>query len=429
LDELRQGFAAAMAELGPWEPAPSLAVAVSGGADSTALALLSADWAHQRSGRVLALIVDHGLRADSAAEAVLTRDRLLTRGIEARILTVTGLAHGPALAERARAARYGALVEACNQADMPHLLLGHHALDQAETIMMRALGGSGARGLAGMAALTGRNGVRLVRPLLGQSPATLRDFLAERLMPWVEDPSNASDLARRSRLRRLSGDPAGTGPGTRAILRGAAVAADQRARADHRIARVLAERVSIRPEGFAVVSPGAIDPEALAALVRVIGGLAYARPVADLARDLRPTTLGGVRILPAGRFGPGWLLAREPRAMAPPVLAARGVAWDGRFRLVSDVPAGMTLGPLGSDAATLRSRSPLPAIVLQTLPALRHGNVLASVPHLGYRDPAFGLDVIVVFDPPAPLAGAPFVPALGPKHAPRGCETGSKTLC
>jgi len=295
--------------------------------------------------------------------------------------------------------------------------------------MMRALGGSGARGLAGMAALTERNGVRLVRPLLGQAPSVLRNFLAAQHMPWVEDPSNASPLARRSRLRRLSGDPSGTGPGTRAILRGAAVGGDQRATADHRIARVLAERVSIRPEGFAVVSPGAIDPEALGALVRVIGGLAYAPPIADLARDLRAATLGGVRILPAGRFGPGWILAREPRAMAPPVSATRGVAWDRRFRLVSDVPAGMTLGPLGSDAVTLRALSPLPSVVLQTLPALRRGNVLASVPHLGYREPAFGLDAIVVFDPPAPLAGAPFVSAPGPKHAPRGCETGSKTLC
>lgn len=428
-DTLPPRFAATMAALGPWEPTPSLAIAVSGGADSTALALLSADWARDRGGRVLALIVDHGLRPESSAEAAVTRDRLDARGIPARILTVTGLRHGAALAERARSARYGVLIEACNQTDMPHLLLGHHALDQAETIMMRALGGSGARGLAGMAGLVERQGVRLVRPLLGEAPAALRAFLTERHMRWVEDPSNASPLARRSRLRRLHADPSGTGEGTQAILRAATAAGEARARDDHRIARVLAERVSIRPEGFAVLGASAIDPEALAALIRVVGGLDYPPSVADLARDLRPATVGGVRVLAAGRLGPGWLLVREARAMAPPVPAVRGAVWDRRFRLLTDVPDGLTWGPLGPDARRLRAVSRLPAAVLWTLPALRQGNVLACVPHLGYRDPAFGLDVIAAFDPPAPLAGAPFLPIPAAKRAPRGCETASQALC
>ena len=70
-------FATAMARLGPFEPAPLLAVAVSGGADSLALAVLADAWARARDGATIALVVDHGLRTAAAAEA-LASERLLT---------------------------------------------------------------------------------------------------------------------------------------------------------------------------------------------------------------------------------------------------------------------------------------------------------------------------------------------------------------
>ncbi len=405
-------FAAAMARLGPWEPAPVLAAGVSGGADSTALAILGHDWARAQGGRLLALIVDHGLRPESAAEARLTHDRLAALGIEARILTVEGLTRGPALAERARNARYDLLRAACDQAGILHLLLGHHALDQAETVMMRVLGGSADRGLAGMAAITEGVGPRLLRPLLAEPPVSLRRFCAERGVAWVEDPSNTSPAARRSRLRLRQGDPDGDGLGTRALVEAAADAGHRRAAQDRRIADILAERVTIRPEGFALLTPGVIDPDALAAVLRTIAGASYPPspgPVADLARALRPMTLAGVRLLDAGRLGPGWLLIREERSIASAIPATKGAVWDRRFRVVDDLP-DVTIGALGNDAPRLRRHSPLPSAVLRTLPALRFGNVLAAVPHLLYREPAFGLEPRVVFHPPVPLAGAPFVP-------------------
>ena len=106
-------FAAALDRLGPFEPEPLLAVAVSGGPDSLALALLAHGWAAARGGDVLALIVDHGLRRDSATEATLTQDRLAGQGIAACILRIAGLVRGPALAERARGVRYMVLEQAC----------------------------------------------------------------------------------------------------------------------------------------------------------------------------------------------------------------------------------------------------------------------------------------------------------------------------
>ncbi len=144
-----------MAVLGPFEPAPRLAAGVSGGADSMALALLADAWARERGGSLLALVVDHRLRPESGSEAMAAVARLGALGIATRLLAINGLSRGPALAERARSARSAVLEAACTDAGILHLLLGHHAGDQAETLLIRTLGGSGPAGLAGMATAGG----------------------------------------------------------------------------------------------------------------------------------------------------------------------------------------------------------------------------------------------------------------------------------
>ncbi len=108
-----------MSPLGPFKSPPRLALAVSGGADSLSLALLGDRWARSRGGSVLALIVEHGLRPESKAEAATTAARLQERGIPVRILPLTGLRPGPALAERARDARFAALETACSESGAP----------------------------------------------------------------------------------------------------------------------------------------------------------------------------------------------------------------------------------------------------------------------------------------------------------------------
>src|SRR3954447_15903494 len=165
-DWLEAVFAAAMDRLGPFGPTPVLTAAVSGGADSLALAVLARGWTNRRGGLLHAFVVDHGLRPESAAEAALTIERLRRLNIAARLLTLTTLTHGPAMAERARLMRYQVLSAACREAGYPHLLLGHHAADQVETVAMRVLRGSGAHALAAMAACRKADGIRLLRPLL-----------------------------------------------------------------------------------------------------------------------------------------------------------------------------------------------------------------------------------------------------------------------
>ncbi len=405
-----------MAPLGPFGAAPRLAVAASGGADSTALALLSARWAADRGGSVLALVVDHRLRPESGREATLTVRRLAERGISGRLLALDDLRCGTALAERAREARYAALIGACRNAGIVHLLLGHHAADQAETVAMRRLAGSGEAGLAGMAALRDLADIRLIRPLLGIPPARLRATVRAAGMSWIEDPSNRDPAALRARLRADRNDPGGDGATTALLI--AAAAAHGRSRADQEraVAAILAERAAIYPEGFAVLAPGPIATPALAVLLQAISGGKYAPPprrVAPLAADPRPATLGGARLLPAGRIGPGLLVVREEDAQSPPIPARPGARWDGRFRLGlgATPPPEAMLGALGAEAARLRERSPLPSAVLRTLAALRVGENLFAVPHLRYPDAATCRALPLSFCPRRPAAGAPWFAA------------------
>jgi len=406
-------FAVAMARLGPFEPAPLLAVAVSGGADSLALAMLADVWARERGGAILALVLDHGLRTAAADEARATERLLIGRGIAVHASRLVGLEHGPALAERARIARYAALIAACETAGALHLLVGHHAADQAETIALRVLRGSFSAGLAGMAELVELPTVRLLRPLLGVPPDALRALLRAKGTAWVEDPSNRDTHALRVRLRLLAGDRDGPGPAR--ITAAAAIAGAARAASETQAADILARIAALRPEGFAVLAATSLPPAALAALIQAVAGSPYPpapNAVATLAARPAPATLGGVRLLPAGRLGPGLLVVREIAAMAPAIPAVPGAMWDGRYRLARDAtpPADATLGPLAHDAARFRGSSALPAAVLQTLPALRCGAALLAVPHLRYPDAATCARVRMVFAPPHAAAGAPFLP-------------------
>src|SRR5690606_3672257 len=123
-----------------------------GGGDSMALALLLHDWARARGGKILALTVDHGLRAASAAEARQTAARLAQHGIAHEILAWEGEKPCTGIQQHAREARYRLLRGACEKHGIKTLALAHNAEDQAETFWMRLAHGSGLDGLAGMAA-------------------------------------------------------------------------------------------------------------------------------------------------------------------------------------------------------------------------------------------------------------------------------------
>jgi tRNA(Ile)-lysidine synthase len=398
-------FAVRLDRLGPFEPRPHLAVAVSGGADSLCLAILAADWVRARGGRQTALVVDHGLRAESADEASWTAERLRLLDISATVLIADGLVRGPAMAARARRARYDLLTAACTERGIVHLLLGHHRADQAETLALREEAGSGPAGLAGMAALVETADLRLLRPLLDLAPGRLRATLRARGLRWVDDPSNADPSTPRARLRAAADDADGAGAAIEAASRRAADFGCRRSGEEREAARWLARHAEIRPEGYALLDEGPWEPVALAALLRLIAGAEHAPSldrVARLATSPKACTLGGVRIAPAGKWRPGgWMVMREIAAMEGDVPAMTGTLWDDRFRMLRDEPAGTLLGALGDAAA--KSRGMLPAKVLRTVPALR-------TPREPHREVALHLSTPdrIVWAPPRPAACAPF---------------------
>lgn len=178
-----------------------VAVAVSGGRDSLALALLAQEWSRARDGRIVGLIVDHALRPESAAEAATTKALLEGHGCEAEILPWSEAKPRTGLQEAARSARYRLLRESCRRRGVLHLLVAHHADDQSETVAMRAARQSGSDGLAGMSAVVELPEMRLLRPLLGVSRSRLTATLLARGVPWIDDPSNADPRFERARLR------------------------------------------------------------------------------------------------------------------------------------------------------------------------------------------------------------------------------------
>ncbi|SDE05397.1 tRNA lysidine(34) synthetase TilS [Belnapia rosea] len=415
-------FAALMAPLGPFGPAPCLAAGVSGGPDSLALALLADDWARRRGGSLLALVADHGLRPGSAAEAAGVAAQLARRGIPARLIRL-GLAPGPGLQERAREARHAALLAACREAGRPWLLLGHHRADQAETLLFRALRGSGPAGLAAMAPVRPAPEALILRPLLGVPPARLAALVAAAGLEPVQDPSNADPRFARARLRAALAEPGGIGPATAALAEAAAAFAGRRARQEAAIATRLAACATLRPAGFAEIDLARLGEDAvagavLAHLLRLVGGARHAPPAAAVTalRNRGEGTLAGAWLRPwRGR----WLLLREPAGLAPPVEALRGASWDRRFRLLGPGAPGHELGGLGFAAAAglRRLAPPWPAALLAGMPAIRHKGKLVAVPGLDYPEGERCMAFQTVFAPAgfAPAGSAPegIVPAGG----------------
>ena len=197
--------AEAKALFAPWKDAPALLIAVSGGPDSVALMWLAARWrrALSRGPRLLAVTVDHGLRPEAAREA---RDvKQLARALEIahRTMKWTGAKPGTGIPAAARAERYRLLARAARGEGATHILSAHTRDDQAETVLMRLLRGSGISGLSAMAHETARDGVILVRPLLAVPKSRLVATLKRAGIGYADDPTNRDIAFTRPRLRAL----------------------------------------------------------------------------------------------------------------------------------------------------------------------------------------------------------------------------------
>jgi tRNA(Ile)-lysidine synthase len=174
---------------------PPVVVACSGGADSLALLVVAA--AAQLE--PVAVHIDHGLRVDSASDGDVVADAARRLGVRERRVRVQ-VDPGGNLEERARVARYTALERVRAEIGATAILVAHTADDQAETVLLNLLRGSGASGLAGM---PGRRDF-VARPLLGVRRAAVRALCVEHGFVPVDDPSNQDLLHRRNWIRLVA---------------------------------------------------------------------------------------------------------------------------------------------------------------------------------------------------------------------------------
>jgi tRNA(Ile)-lysidine synthase len=188
-----------------WTGAPAVVLAVSGGPDSIALMWLAARWrgALARGPRLVAVTVDHGLRPEARAEAREVKRVARSLDLPHRTLRWTGAKPSTGLPAAARAARYRLLAQAARASGASHILTAHTRDDQAETLLMRMLRGSGIAGLAAMARQTEREGVLLARPFLDVSKSQLIATLKRAKIGFADDPANRDTNFTRPRLRTL----------------------------------------------------------------------------------------------------------------------------------------------------------------------------------------------------------------------------------
>ncbi|ETV75600.1 tRNA(Ile)-lysidine synthetase, variant 1 [Aphanomyces astaci] len=287
-----------------------VAIALSGGADSTALLMLLREYVVHPN-QVLAVTVDHGLRPESADEArhvasFATKYNIPHQIHRLRWDDIPGKLPRSQLQIQARLRRYSILGDVCTREGIHGLYVGHHLGDQLETLLFRLGRGSGWSGLAGMPAWslfpvphpTFSRDLHVVRPLLAVNKAQLKATCNRFGQEWVEDPSNDSEDFDRIRIRKQV-RALGALPGSDALEHGLALL-QQHAREAHDDLQLAVELLDSFLDDPLMFDELAI--RVLTGIVRDVGGKAYPPRVSSVALLLaslqhktlkRSTTLGG----------------------------------------------------------------------------------------------------------------------------------------
>ena len=363
-----------------------IALAVSGGSDSTAMMHLVKQWNARRNFKtaLTVLSVDHGLRTEAAGECVQVAAWCEALGLSHVTLKWTGEKPVTGLQAKARQARYDLMTEWCLAHYVPVLLTAHTADDQAETVVMRRTRTSSLKSLAGIWPSRDWNGVRVLRPLLSARREDLREFLLAQDLTWIDDPSNLDQRYERVRVRTQ--------------LDGNASAANSAIDAQQQVATVrdsalhwIRAHVNISELGLVCLPRVAftsieadLADEVLVGLLQISGAnhlpeLKQRQSLLTWIQDEKGVrrTLGG---LVFAKRRDDILVAREPgRISAVPVTIPPSgeVIWDGRF---------LVKGPIGSEIKAagefeeIARRRDVPAFVDAGLPVVCHGKAILAAP-------------------------------------------------
>ena len=402
-DSLEARFAARMgALLGPDFP-DNIGLAVSGGGDSMAMLALAHGWARVMGVGLHVVTVDHGLRPDSATEAQMVGRECAALGHPHSVLRWHWDGAGN-LQDGARAARI-TLIEQWRGA-IEHVLFAHTLDDQAETVVMRLMRGSGVDGLAAMAqkrrVLRGA-GFWQIRPLLHETRADLRHYADTLKLPYVDDPSNDDPRFDRVRTRHALAVLEGLGLEAANLAATAGRMARARAALTARVASVASDILAkdCTATGQLVFhrdALAAVERETqlrvLAAALQWVSGAVYRPRAAALEALLDRALAGGGGTLHGGHLSVGRAqirIFREYNAVRDLVVAAGpGASWDGQWHMASGPDDGRVLRALGPDGWAQipeKPRDAPPYDAAQSLPAVFDQGNLVACPALQFGPP------------------------------------------
>ena len=376
---------------------PRLGVAVSGGGDSVALMHLLQDIAQSDGINLRVATVDHGLRPASAAEAARVAEQAALLNIAHDALQWQGWDGAGNLQDQARQARYRLLTEWAQRNDIPAIALGHTADDQAETVLMRLGRAAGVSGLSGMPDARLHNGVTLLRPMLGISRQSLRDYLSGIGVDWIEDPSNQDLRFDRIKAREALSELAPLGISAQSLARVAENLAQAREalalytqETARKIAVVDGGEVCIDRSGFELC-PSEIKRRLLVGVIAWLSGPGY--PPRGTAVDqaveavlgARTLTLAGCQLIP--QDDKMWF-CRELNAVAQEIVSPTDV-WDKRWIVTGPEVPGAEVRALGADGLPQvpdwRAMGKPRGALLST-PAIWSGETLLAAPLADYSN-------------------------------------------
>jgi len=182
-----------------------LAIAVSGGPDSLALAFLAKCHSLKNKVTIKYFIVNHKLRKESSIEAKTVKNLLKKIDINCKILPWDGKKPSKNIQATARAKRYFLLADECKKNNIKHLLLGHHINDLFENFFIRLVRGSGLKGLISFSKSTKYRdqNLNILRPLLDVEKNNLLYISQKVFNFFIKDPSNDNKDYKRTRIRNL----------------------------------------------------------------------------------------------------------------------------------------------------------------------------------------------------------------------------------
>ena len=374
-----------------------LAVAVSGGGDSLALLHLMHRAAAQLGHQVHAVTVDHGLRAEAAAEAAGVAR--FCAGLNVPHNTLHWHDHGQSgnLMDKARQARTRLIGDWARDTEISLIALGHTADDQAETFLMGLGRASGLDGLAGMRhTWQDTGGLIWSRPLLAHSRTSLRAYLRRHAIAWVDDPTNDDDAYTRIKARRALAALAPLGITVQTLATSATHLASAQQALQHGLNSAVAAHVTT-PAGAVHIARGgfvALPTELQRRLlVSAIGWLSAdpypprsASQITLLTALLagRDATLNGCRFQTRRDVVK---IIREGKAAAR-VASSTSELWDNRWHLDGPHAPDLTLRALGAEGLSCCKNwreTGCSRDALLVSPAVWRGNALISAPVAGFN--------------------------------------------